>query len=310
MSKGVDILKRKAIWKLSFSIYCINPKDARTTDGKFGYVRDYTSPSEENYIQALNRGLYHAVKTAQEFILRNPDWSIARLSWSDRIYPCTDEGKILINDGIDISIDDYIPTPEDLKATYESEIIFESMDCCINCGRKEGPYSDAILVACKGCPELVCQHCNLQELGCKLCYKEDDLSFEADMTKEGKDYVSRKIATIMRDWKKTGRIGNSSPKDSKTAQRQAIAVAFSMASRKGFKGTKKAEEDYFYFDKITKKHGIISNKLLLGSLAVVLSIASIGNMMVKTAVKAKELRVEEQTDTGCGCGSKKKGGYN
>ena len=421
MSKGVDILKLKSIWKLSFTLYCINPKDGRTTQGKFGYVRDYTSPSEENYIQALNRGMYHAVKTAQEMIERNPDWSIARISWADRIYPCNDKGGILINDGIDISIDDYTPTPEDLKTTYQSEIIFESMDCCINCGRKEGPYSDAKLVACKGCPELVCQYCNLQELGCKLCYKEDDLSFEADyfyglgdyyeedpnlwehwdkyrirhrvrdailkmptdkaweyiiwidsqdgaiseeeneawetaltnkdleaalqnliiergyinegwgtgiineledhnyyqsetfeadMTKEGRDYVSRKIATIMRDWKKTGKIGNSSPKDSKTAQRQAIAVAFSMAARKGFKGTKKAEEDYFYFDELAKKHGIMSNKLLLGSLAVVLSIASIGNMMVKTAVNAKELRVEEKTESGCGCGCKKKGGCN
>ena len=140
-------------------------------------------------------------------------------------------------------------------------------------------------------------------------FDEEEI-YDAEMTKDGKDYVSRKIATIMRDWKKTGKIGNSSPKDSKTAQRQAIAVAFSMAARKGFKGTKKAEEDLYYFDDITKKHGIISNKLLLGSLAVVLSIASIGNMMVKTAVNAKELRVEENTESGCGCGCKKKGGCN
>ena len=31
-------------------------------------------------------------------------------------------------------------------------------------------YSDAKLVACKGCPELVCQYCNLEELGCKIYY--------------------------------------------------------------------------------------------------------------------------------------------
>tara|TARA_Y100000992_G_C21269253_1_gene495732 strand:- start:1073 stop:2350 length:1278 start_codon:yes stop_codon:yes gene_type:complete len=425
MGEGVEILKKKGIWKLYFTIYCINPKDARTTEGKFGYGRYYTSPSEENYIQALNRGLYHAVKLSQEMIERNPEWTIARISWGDKLNFLNKDGVALINDSIKVSIDDYTPTPEDLKRTYESEIIFESMDCCIWCGRKEGPYSDAKLVACKGCPELVCQYCNLEELGCKMCFKEDDLSFEspdgtelagerrfgfyntirnksmahlcknyklgpkggpcfnchicvksgrtpeklmelknldkqtsrskfspmsgkygywdydgnkhnlserlsrgdidledseleyfestpydAEMTKDGKDYVSRKIATIMRDWKKTGKIGNSSPKDSKTAQRQAIAVAFSMAARKGFKGTKKAEEDYFYFDELAKKHGIMSNKLLLGSLAVVLSIASIGNMMVKTAVNAKELVAEEDSEKGCGCGCKKKGGCN
>jgi len=69
-------------------------------------------------------------------------------------------------------------------------------------------------------------------------------SFEADMTKQGKDFVSKKIATIMRDWKKTGKIGNSTPKDAKAAQQQAIAVAFSMAARKGFKGVKKGAESF------------------------------------------------------------------
>lgn len=315
MDKGVIKLQKVGIWTIYFSIYYIDPKDGRTKDGKFGIVRKYESAKPENIMQAIANSIYYSVEYAKDMISVDTSIKISKIEWSTKasmieVTKSEFYGIAEKKYSMKIKIDDYYPSEDDLEISYKSEEIFEAMDCCICCGRKEGPYSDAKLVACKGCPELICQYCNLEELGCKMCHKEDDLSFEADMTKDGKDYVSRKIATIMRDWKKTGKIGNSSPKDSKTAQRQAIAVAFSMAARKGFKGTKKAEEDLYYFDDITKKHGIISNKLLLGSLAVVLSIASIGNMMVKTAVNAKELRVEENTESGCGCGCKKKGGCN
>jgi hypothetical protein len=45
----------------------------------------------------------------------------------------------------------------------------------------------------------------------------------------------------MRDWKKSGKIGTSTPKNSKAAQRQAIAVAYSFAERQGHG----AESNYF-----------------------------------------------------------------
>jgi len=477
MDKGVIKLQKVGIWTIYFSIYYIDPKDGRTKDGKFGIVRKYESAKPENIMQAIANSIYYSVEYAKDMISVDTRIKISKIEWSTNasmieVTKSEFYGIAEKKYSMKIKIDDYYPSEDDLEISYKSEEIFEAMDCCICCGRKEGPYSDAKLVACKGCPELICQYCNLEELGCKMCHKEDDLSFEsppvnytnrdiikkikdeyysdvpfegfrryspkeeklvskfiegyrmgewedwdefiktldkeeeyveegyieedprlmpysdeddlpdmtpydehlyvyepfmdlypdnqwedmdwrnrmddvyrdwgkkrwlsgvaynedwddddefpfdeeeiydAEMTKDGKDYVSRKIATIMRDWKKTGKIGNSSPKDSKTAQRQAIAVAFSMAARKGFKGTKKAEEDLYYFDDITKKHGIISNKLLLGSLAVMLSIASIGNMMVKTAVNVKKLSSEDElvkSKVGCGCGCKKKGGCN
>lgn len=46
-------------------------------------------------------------------------------------------------------------------------------DNCIECGRKEGPYSDTKLVACKVCPELCCQHCFMEDEGCKFCFGKD-----------------------------------------------------------------------------------------------------------------------------------------
>ena len=48
-------------------------------------------------------------------------------------------------------------------------------------------------------------------------------------------FISQKIRQIMRDWKKTGKIGSSTPKTKTAAQRQAIAVAYSMAERKKFR---------------------------------------------------------------------------
>lgn len=45
-------------------------------------------------------------------------------------------------------------------------------DSCRECGRKEGAYSDTVLIACQGCPELSCQHCLDEENnGCAFCIK-------------------------------------------------------------------------------------------------------------------------------------------
>jgi len=58
----------------------------------------------------------------------------------------------------------------------------------------------------------------------------------------------------------------------------------------------------YYFDGMAKRHGIMSNKMILGGLAVILSLATIGNVLVKTAVNAKDLKAEDiKKDCGCGC---------
>ena len=65
---------------------------------------------------------------------------------------------------------------------------------------------------------------------------------KSKMDKPARDFVSTKIKTLMRDFDKTGKIGNSKPSNRGAAQRQAIAVAFSMAQRKGHKVSKGAED--------------------------------------------------------------------
>jgi len=65
---------------------------------------------------------------------------------------------------------------------------------------------------------------------------------KSKMSKKAKDFISAKIKTLMHDFYKTGKIGNSKPSSRSAAQRQAIAVAFSMAKREGYKVTKGAED--------------------------------------------------------------------
>ena len=65
-----------------------------------------------------------------------------------------------------------------LDIRYDAES-FEA-DSCIECGRKEGPYSDTKLVACKCCPELTCQHCDLGDKGCKFCFGKDKYRAECN----------------------------------------------------------------------------------------------------------------------------------
>lgn len=62
------------------------------------------------------------------------------------------------------------------------------------------------------------------------------------LSKPAKEFISSKIKKIMYEYTKTGMIGRSKPANRNAALRQAIAVAFSMAKREGFKVPKKAEE--------------------------------------------------------------------
>jgi len=242
----------------------------------------------------------------------------------DRYYDAEATNIDWETDGQEVDLPKKVKVPDDLDADEIADYLSDEYDFLVNSFQiKDAESFEAPIVGlgpvtaecsscglvdfinCREC--IICQPC-LHDGKCS-CEINEAESFEADMTKQGKDFVSKKIATIMRDWKKTGKIGNSTPKNAKAAQQQAIAVAFSMAARKGFKGTKRAEDEGYYMDSVAKEHGFISNKLLLGSLAVILSMATISNMMVKTVVSAKDLRAEDSEED-CGCGCKGKGGCN
>tara|TARA_R110002012_G_scaffold319529_1_gene540517 strand:- start:11419 stop:14814 length:3396 start_codon:yes stop_codon:yes gene_type:complete len=63
------------------------------------------------------------------------------------------------------------------KTEKKSELF--KADSCRECGRKEGAYSDTKLIACPVCPELSCQHCFMDEKGCKFCFGKEAETFEA-----------------------------------------------------------------------------------------------------------------------------------
>lgn len=46
-----------------------------------------------------------------------------------------------------------------------------------------------------------------------------------------KKTISKNIGTLIRDYKKSGKIGTSRPKSAKAAQKQAIAIAFAKAGK-------------------------------------------------------------------------------
>ena len=48
------------------------------------------------------------------------------------------------------------------------------------------------------------------------------------------DFISDKISFIMDEYKQTGLVGRSRPKNKKRAQKQAVAIAYSMANRENF----------------------------------------------------------------------------
>jgi len=64
------------------------------------------------------------------------------------------------------------------------------------------------------------------------------IAFEAKkpkMTPKARGVTQRKISKVMQDWRKTGKIGTSSPKTEKEAQKQAIAVGMQKARETGHK---------------------------------------------------------------------------
>lgn len=51
------------------------------------------------------------------------------------------------------------------------------------------------------------------------------------------DFISDKISVIMREYEETGMVGRSTPRNRRKAQKQAVAIAYSMANRQMFAAT-------------------------------------------------------------------------
>lgn len=51
------------------------------------------------------------------------------------------------------------------------------------------------------------------------------------------DFISDKISVIMREYEETGMVGRSTPRNRRKAQKQAVAIAYSMADRQMFAAT-------------------------------------------------------------------------
>ena len=51
------------------------------------------------------------------------------------------------------------------------------------------------------------------------------------------DFISDKISVIMKEFDETGMVGRSAPRNRRKAQKQAVAIAYSMADRQTFAAT-------------------------------------------------------------------------
>ncbi len=51
------------------------------------------------------------------------------------------------------------------------------------------------------------------------------------------DFICDKISVIMREYEETGMVGRSTPRNRRKAQKQAVAIAYSMADRQMFAAT-------------------------------------------------------------------------
>ena len=75
------------------------------------------------------------------------------------------------------------------------------------------------------------------------------------------DFISDKISLIMKEFKTNGMIGRSKPRNKKAAQKQAVAIAYSMAERENFA----ASEMEMYNDSLAET---VSGFKLMGSIII------------------------------------------
>ncbi len=65
------------------------------------------------------------------------------------------------------------------------------------------------------------------------------------------DFISDKISLIMREYGETGMVGRSKPRNKRNAQKQAVAIAYSMADRQTFAATESELQTEVLNDKVS-----------------------------------------------------------
>jgi len=115
---------------------------------------------------------YSDIRDALDRLVEGLESGQLRTTYGYEMY--NDANQKLYNDLHDAIIYYVINTPN--KPLPEGDTLDAetfAADSCIECGRKEGPYADTVLIACPGCPELTCQHCYDEEKqGCVFCIRK------------------------------------------------------------------------------------------------------------------------------------------
>lgn len=65
------------------------------------------------------------------------------------------------------------------------------------------------------------------------------------------DFVSDKISIIMKEYDTTGMVGRSKPRNRRDAQKQAVAIAYSMADRQIFAATEREIQNDMLADTVS-----------------------------------------------------------
>ena len=113
------------------------------------------------------------VRTALNQLVQGLESGQLRTTSGSEMY--NEANKKLYNDLHDALIYYVINTPNRPVPAEEESFNAETFaaDCCRECGRKEGPYADTVLIGCPNCPELTCQHCyDETNQSCEFCVKK------------------------------------------------------------------------------------------------------------------------------------------
>tara|TARA_R110000824_G_scaffold138437_1_gene303091 strand:- start:2119 stop:5502 length:3384 start_codon:yes stop_codon:yes gene_type:complete len=113
------------------------------------------------------------VRTALNQLVQGLESGQLRTTSGSEMY--NEANKKLYNDLHDALIYYVINTPNRPVPAEDESFSAETFaaDCCRECGRKEGPYADTVLIGCPNCPELTCQHCyDETNQSCEFCVKK------------------------------------------------------------------------------------------------------------------------------------------